>query len=90
MFVADPNKHDILFDRSGAGKSNTLVHGYLCRFCHQTTWRVVDHFKWSTKTVELELHWAEDASPCGSKRKVAKIKGNGLKVGCARDCKGAR
>ena len=23
MFVAGPNKHDILFDRSGAGKSNT-------------------------------------------------------------------
>ena len=23
MFVADPNKHDILFDRSGAGKSNS-------------------------------------------------------------------
>ena len=24
MFVAGPNKHDILFDRSGAGKSNTF------------------------------------------------------------------
>ena len=26
MFVAGPNKHDILFDRSGAGKSNRQRH----------------------------------------------------------------
>ena len=51
---------------------------------------VVDHLKWSAKKEELELHWAENAGPCGSKRKVAKIKGNGLNVGCTRDCKGAR
>ena len=52
--------------------------------------RVVDHLKWSAKAEKLELHLAENAGPGGSKCKVAKIKGNGLKVGCLRDGKGAR
>ena len=42
------------------------------------------------KEEELESLWSVNAGPGGSKRKVAKIKGNGLKVGCSRDCKGAR
>ena len=32
MFVAGPNKHDILFDRSGAGKSNISGHPHPGRF----------------------------------------------------------